>query len=53
MFTTDRKWNVALLKLLDGMVLNVPDYAFTKILKWAHSAQAEGYSFHRANSGLS
>jgi hypothetical protein len=51
MFTTDQKWTVALLKLLDDM--NVPDYAFSKILKWAHSAQAEGYSFHPANGGLS
>ena len=51
MFTTDQKWTVVLLKLLDD--INAPDYAFTKILKWAHSAQAEGYSFHRANGGLS
>jgi hypothetical protein len=51
MFTTDQKWTVALLKLLDDM--NAPDYAFSKILKWAHSAQAEGYSFHPANGGLS
>jgi hypothetical protein len=51
MFTTDQKWTVALLKLLDD--INAPDYAFSKILKWAHSAQAEGYSFHPANGGLS
>ena len=51
MFTTDQKWTVTLLKLLDD--INAPDYAFTKILKWAHSAQAEGYSFHRANGELS
>ena len=51
MFTTDQKWTVALLKLLDDM--NAPDYAFNKILKWAHSAQAEGYAFHPANGGLS
>ena len=42
---------VALLKLLDDM--NAPDYAFSKILKWAHNAQAESYSFHPANGGLS
>jgi hypothetical protein len=51
MFTTDQKWTVALLKLLDDM--NVPDNAFSKILKWAHTAQAKGYSFHPANGGLS
>jgi hypothetical protein len=51
MFTTDQKRTVALLKLLDDM--NAPDYAFSKILKCAHSAQAEGYSFHPANGGLS
>ena len=51
MFSTDHKWTVALLKLLVDM--NAPDYAFIKILKWAHSAQAEGYSFHLANGGLS
>ena len=51
MFTTDQKWTVALLKLLDDM--NAPDYAFSKLLKWAHSAQAEGYSFNPANGGLS
>ena len=50
-FTTDQKWTVALLKLLDDM--NAPDYAITKVLKWANSAQAEGYSFHPANGGLS
>ena len=33
--------------------MNAPDYAFSKILKWAHSAQVEGYSFHPANGGLS
>ena len=51
MFSTDQKWTVALLKLLDNM--NVPDYAFTKILKWEYSAQAEGYLFPPANGGLS
>ena len=51
MFTTDQKWTVALLKLLDDM--NVPDYVFSKILKWAHSAQAKGYLLYPANGGLS
>ena len=42
MFTTDQKWTVALLKLLDED-MNALDYAFSKILKWAHNAQAEAY----------
>ena len=50
MFKTDQKWTVALLKLLDNT--NAPDYAFTKLLKLAYCAQAEGYSFHPANGGL-
>jgi hypothetical protein len=48
-FTADQKWTVALLKLLDDM--NALDYAFSQILKWAHNAQAEAYSFHPAANG--
>ena len=43
-FTSDQKWTIALLKLLDNM--NAPDYAFTAVLKWARGASKEGYSFH-------
>ena len=52
MYSTDQKWTIALLKLLDDM--NAPDYAFAnKILKWAQCAQEEGYTFQPANGGLS
>ena len=44
MFTTDQKWTIALLKLLDDM--NAPDYAFKDVLLWARDAQADGYSFY-------
>ena len=30
MFTTDQKWTIALLKILDD--INAPDYAFTDVL---------------------
>ena len=43
-FTSDQKWTIALLKLLDDM--NAPDYAFTAVLKWAQGESEEGYSFH-------
>ena len=43
MFSTDQKWTISLLKILDDM--NAPDYAFESVLKWARSAQADGYSF--------
>ena len=42
-YSTDQKWTVALLKLLDDM--NGPDYAFKAILTWACAAHAEGFSF--------
>ena len=50
MYSTDQKWTIALLKLLDDM--NAPDYAFARILKWAQGAQADGYTFQPANGGL-
>ena len=43
MFTTDQKWTIALLKLLDDM--NAPDYAFKAIIKWARAAKDDNYSF--------
>ena len=42
-YSTQQKWTVALLKLLDDM--NAPYYAFQAILTWARSAIAEGFSF--------
>ena len=51
MYSTDQKWTIALLKLLNDM--NAPDYAFSRILKWAHHTQTEGYSFQPVNGGLS
>ena len=50
LYTTDQKWTIALLKLLDDM--NAPDYAFTSILRWARGATAAGYSFY-PDGGLS
>ena len=50
MYTTDQKWTVSLLKILDDM--NAPDYAFESILKWARSANAGNYSFY-PDGGLS
>ena len=44
LFTSDQKWTIALLKLLDDM--HAPDYAFTVVLKWARGASEEGYSFN-------
>ncbi len=35
-YSTDQKWTVALLKVLDNM--NAPDYAFHAILTWARAA---------------
>ena len=40
MHTTDQKWTIDLLKVLDDM--NAPDYAFSDILTWARGAN---YSF--------
>jgi hypothetical protein len=42
-YSTDQKWTVALLKLLDDM--NAPDYAFHATLTWARAAIADGFSF--------
>jgi hypothetical protein len=42
-YSTDQKWTVALLKVLDD--LNAPDYAFHAILTWARGAIADGFSF--------
>ena len=50
LYTTDQKWTIALLKLLDDM--NAPDYAFTSVLRWARGATAAGYSFY-PDGGLS
>jgi hypothetical protein len=44
MFTSDQKWTIALLKLLDDM--NAPDYAFEAIIKWARAAKDDHYSFY-------
>jgi hypothetical protein len=49
-FSTDQKWTILLLKILDDM--NAPDYAFESILKWACNAHADGYSFY-PNGGQS
>jgi Plavaka transposase len=49
-YSTDQKWTVALLKLLDEM--HAPDYAFRDILSWARSATSENYSFY-PRGGLS
>ena len=43
MYTTQQKWTVALLKLLDD--INAPDYAFRLIIEWVCSAKDDGYSF--------
>ena len=45
-YSTDQKWTVALLKVLDDM--NAPDYAFHAILTWARAAIADGFSFQPA-----
>jgi len=39
----ENKWTIVLLKILDDM--NAPDYAFKKIIGWAHEAKQHGYSF--------
>jgi hypothetical protein len=36
MFSTDQKWTISLLKILDD--INAPDYAFESVLKWARNA---------------
>jgi hypothetical protein len=44
MSTTDQKWTVALLKVLDDM--DAPDYAFGDILSWGRSANVGNYSYY-------
>lgn len=44
MYSTDQKWTIALLKMLDD--INAPDYAFPAVLEWARNAHEQGYSFH-------
>ncbi len=41
MYTTDQKWTVGLLKILDDM--NAPDYAFEAIIKWSRGAHESFY----------
>jgi hypothetical protein len=43
MYTTDQKWTVSLLKILDHA--NAPDYTFGEVLEWARSASADSYSY--------
>jgi hypothetical protein len=43
MFTSNQKWTIALLKLLDNM--NAPDYAFEAIIKWARADRDDNYTF--------
>jgi hypothetical protein len=49
-YTTDQKWTIALLKVLDDM--NAPDYAFKSIMEWAQDARADGYSFKAVVGGV-
>ncbi len=44
MYTTDQKWTVSLLKILDHA--NAPDYTFGEVLEWARSASANSYSYN-------
>jgi hypothetical protein len=44
MYTTDQKWTVSLLKILDHA--NAPDYTFGQVLEWARSASADNYSYN-------
>jgi hypothetical protein len=44
MYTTDQKWTVSLLKILDHA--NAPDYTFGEVLAWARSASADRYSYN-------
>ena len=50
-YTTDQKWTIALLKVLDDM--NALDYAFKSIMEWARDACADGYSFNAVAGGVS
>jgi hypothetical protein len=44
MYTTDQKWTVSLLKILDHA--NAPDYTFGEVLEWARSASENSYSYN-------
>jgi hypothetical protein len=44
MYTTNQKWTVSLLKILDHA--NAPDYTFGEVLEWARSASADNYSYN-------
>ena len=50
-YTTDQKWTIELLKVLNDM--NAPDYAFKSIMEWARDAHADGYSFKAVVGGVS
>jgi hypothetical protein len=50
-YTTDQKWTIALLKVLDDM-RNAPDYAFKSMVEWARDACADGYSFQAVTGGV-
>ncbi len=43
-YTTDQKWTVSFLKILDKT--SAPDYVFGDILECKHSASAQNYSFN-------
>ncbi len=43
-YTTDQKWTVSLLKILD--TANTPDYVFGDILEWGRSSSAQNYYFN-------
>ena len=43
-FTTDQKWTVKLLKILNN--IDAPDHVFADIILWARDAMAEQYSFY-------
>jgi Plavaka transposase len=49
-YTTDQKWTVSLLKILDEA--NAPDYLFGQVLEWARLSSSAGCSF-RPVGGLS
>jgi len=42
-FSTDQKWTVKLLKLLNN--IEAPDHLFGDIMLWARTAMSEGYTF--------
>ncbi len=47
MCTTNQKWTISLLKILDHA--NTPDYTFGEVLKWACSASANNHSYNPIN----